>query len=144
METAAKRRLGDIIVQRRLITEEQLAAALAEQRTSGAKLGEVLVELGMITRMALAGVISEQWQELGVTESCRKNAETAARRSAETAARELAEAAPRETVTSGLSVVEVALQQRLESLTADLAARDARIAQLDATIAALLSRQTAA
>lgn len=128
MEPAAKRRLGDIFVERRLITEEQLATALAEQRTSGAKLGEVLVDLGMCTRVALAGVITEQWDDLRVTESGRKNAETEARQSAAT----------------GSSLLEVVLRERLETLTAELVSRDARIAQQDATIAALLARQTAA
>jgi len=128
MEPAARRRLGDIFVERRLITQEQLEAALTEQRASGGKLGEILVELGMCTRVALAGVITEQWDDLRVTASGRKNAETEERRSAAT----------------GSSVVEVALRERLEALTAELAARDARIAQQDATISALLARQTAA
>jgi hypothetical protein len=134
METAAKRRLGDIIVERRLITDEQLQTALEAQRACGSKLGEVLVQLGMITRVALAGVISEQWEEQGLTATSRKLAETGARQ-ALSAAAELVATAP--------SVVEVALRERLEALTADLALRDARIAQQDATIAALLGRQTA-
>jgi len=37
----------------------------------------------------------------------------------------------------------VALRERLEALTAEVAARDQRIAQQDATINALLSRVTA-
>ena len=128
METAARRRLGDIFVERRLITDEQLEAALTEQRASGGKLGEILVDLGMVTRVALAGVITEQWNDLRVTASGRKHAETvAARQTATTAA-------------TGSSVVEVALRERLEALTAQLAARDARIAQQDATITALLAR----
>ena len=128
MQPAAKRRLGDIFVERQLITHEQLETALTEQRASGGKLGEILVDLGMITRVALAGVITEQWDDLRVTASGRKNAETEARQSAAT----------------GSSSVEVALRERLEVLTAELAARDGRIAQQDATIAALLARQTAA
>jgi Arc/MetJ family transcription regulator len=40
------------------------------------------------------------------------------------------------------SAVEVALRERLEALTVELAARDQRIAQQDATINALLSRVT--
>jgi MSHA biogenesis protein MshE len=127
METAAKRRLGDIFVERRLITDEQLEAALAEQRASGGRLGEVLVELGMVTRVALAGVILEQWDDLRLTEGGRKNAETQAQRTAPTTS----------------SVVEIALRDRLEALTAEVAVRDARIAQQDATIAALLARPSA-
>lgn len=41
---------------------------------------------------------------------------------------------------AGSSVVEVAPRQRLEALTAELAARDRQIAQQDATIAALLEK----
>ena len=52
VDTAApKRRLGDIFVERGLVTQEQLDEALAEQREKGGKLGEVLVELGFITRV---------------------------------------------------------------------------------------------
>lgn len=124
MESAAKRRLGDIIVERGLITAEQLDQALEAQRQSGAKLGEVLVELGFITRVCLAGVITAQWDALGMTTSGRKNAETNARTAA----------------LAGSSAVETALRERLEALTVELAARDQRIAQQDATIAALLDK----
>lgn len=122
MESAAKRLLGDIIVERGLITAEQLDQALSVQRECGTKLGEVLVELGFITRVGLAGVITEQWDDLGLTASGRKNAETNARSAALT----------------GSSVVETALRERLETITVELAARDQRIAQQDATISALL------
>lgn len=124
MESAAKRRLGDIIVERRLVTPEQLNEALRVQRETGGKLGEVLVELGFITRVALAGVITEQWDALRLTSRGRKTAETKARTAAPT----------------GSSVVETALRDRLEALTAELAAKDRRIAQQDATIAALLAQ----
>jgi hypothetical protein len=124
VESAAKRRLGDIIVERGLITEAQLAHALEAQREGGAKLGEVLVELGYITRLGLAGVITEQWDDLRVTSSSQKNAETDAR----------------STAVAGSSVVETALRERLETMTLELAARDRRIAQQDATISALLAQ----
>ena len=124
MKSAARRRLGDIFVERGLITGEQLGEALDQQRKTGDKLGEILVELGFITRVGLAGVISEQWDELRVSQSGRKKAETEARRAAG----------------AGSSVVELALRDRLELLTAELAERDRRIAQQDETIAALLSR----
>jgi hypothetical protein len=124
MEPAARRKLGDIFVERGLITPEQLEEALAEQREKGGKLGEILVELGFITRVALAGVITEQWDELRVTSRGQKTAQVQARQAAAT----------------GSSVVEVALRERLEAMAAELAAKDARIAQQDATIAALLSQ----
>jgi len=128
MESAAKKRLGDIIVERGLVTPDQLNEALRVQRERGGKLGEVLVELGFITRVALAGVITEQWDALRVTTSGRKSAELQARAAAQ----------------PGSSVVETALRERLEALTAELAAKDRRIAQQDATIAALLAQLNSA
>ena len=124
METAAKRRLGDIFVERGLITEGQLQQALARQADTSGKLGEALVELGFITRVALAGVISEQWDELRVSQRGQKTAQMQERLAA----------------SNGTSVVESALRERLEQLTAELAVRDQRIAQQDATIAALIAR----
>jgi hypothetical protein len=94
------------------------------QQANGAKLGEVLVELGFITRVALAGVISEQWDELRAT----------------TAGRTPAPPRTARPDAAGATVVEVALRERLEALSAELEARDQRIAQQDATIAALLAR----
>lgn len=124
MEPAARRRLGDIFVERGLITEDQLREALDHQRETGGKLGEILVELGLVTRVALAGVIVEQWDELKVTTRGRKTAEVQERAVAAT----------------GASVVETALRDRLEVLTAEVAEKDRRIAQQDATIAALIAQ----
>jgi hypothetical protein len=132
-EPAAKRRLGDIVVDRKLVTPAELEYALSVQRQNGGKLGEILVELGFITRVALAGVITEQWDELRLTSRARKATVTVAPEA-------VAEAG------SGSSAAEVALRERVDALTAELAARDQRIAQLDATVAALLAQlgQTAA
>ncbi len=52
-------------------------------------------------------------------------------------------ATPATAVPEAPSAAEVALRERLEALTTELAARDQRIAQQDATINALLSRVTA-
>jgi hypothetical protein len=125
MEPAAKRRLGDIFVERGLITHQQLQDALDVQRDTGARLGEILVEHGLVTRVALAGIIAEQWDELRVTTRGRKTAETEARA----------------TAVAGMTVVETALRERLEALTAELAEKDRRIAQQDATIAALIAQR---
>jgi hypothetical protein len=130
MDSAAKRRLGDIVLERNMVTPHQLQQALDEQRTHGGKLGETLVELGFITRVELAGVISEQWDDL---RRCR-GGETASPQPSSAASSPPAPAAP--------SAIEAALRERLEALTVELAARDQRIAQQDATINALLSRVT--
>jgi hypothetical protein len=129
MESAARRKLGDIFVERGLISDEQLQEALEQQRETGGKLGEVLVELGFVTRVALAGVITEQWDELRVTQGGRKAAEARALR-----------LAPSNGSSASSSVVEFALRERLEALTTELAERDRRIEQQDATIAALLGK----
>lgn len=44
-----RKRLGDILQERGLISQEELAAALEEQRRSGDRLGESLVKLGFVT-----------------------------------------------------------------------------------------------
>jgi hypothetical protein len=119
-DSAAKKRLGDIVVERKLITSQQLDEALAVQRANGGKLGEILVDLGFITRVALAGVIAEQWDSMRLTQGGQKAA--------------VAPVAP-----AG-SPAEAALRERVDALTAELAARDQRIAQLDATISALLGQ----
>ena len=133
MESAAKRRLGDIIVERGLVTADQLEEALRVQRTTGGKLGEVLLELGFMTRVGLAGVITEQWDSLRQSANSRRSVPAPA------ATAVAAAPAPPEP-----SVVETALRERLEALTVELAARDQRIAQQDATIATLLVQLNAA
>jgi len=69
-------------------------------------------------------VITEQWDELGLMTSGRKVAATNG-----------SSAAP-----AGATPAERALHERVESLTVELAARDQRIAQLDATVSALLAQ----
>lgn len=51
-------RLGDLLVQQQLITEEQLMQALAEQRQTGRKLGATLIALGMVTEHQLLELLS--------------------------------------------------------------------------------------
>lgn len=45
-----KTRLGDLLVERGLISEEQLLLAIQEQRASGLQLGEILVNRGWISK----------------------------------------------------------------------------------------------
>jgi hypothetical protein len=120
METAAKRRLGDIFVERGLITDEQLKEALFKQCETGGKLGEILVDLGFVDRVALAGVIGEQWEELRVTPGGRKAAER------------------------GPSYDALVYDTQLAVLKQALVERDRRIAQQDATISALLAQLASA
>jgi len=53
-------RLGDLLVERGLITQSQLGEALLQQPASGKPLGSLLVELGALDELALARVLAEQ------------------------------------------------------------------------------------
>jgi hypothetical protein len=57
------RRIGTILVEWRLISAEDLAQALAEQKETGRLLGEILVNGHGISRVDLADALAEQWQE---------------------------------------------------------------------------------
>jgi hypothetical protein len=55
-----RRPIGQILVEKQAITEEDLAAALAEQERSGRRLGEILIEQGRTSWLALARAMAEQ------------------------------------------------------------------------------------
>lgn len=52
-------RLGDKLVDRGLISKDQLMVALQEKKTSPKMMGELLVDLGFITEQALSAVLAE-------------------------------------------------------------------------------------
>ncbi len=60
MSGPQKFRLGDVLVLRGLITQEQLAQALAEQKRTGRKLGRVLVDLDLVTDEAIGETVAQQ------------------------------------------------------------------------------------
>ncbi|MEK6667003.1 MAG: type IV-A pilus assembly ATPase PilB [candidate division NC10 bacterium] len=55
------RRLGDLLVNEGLITQENLQRALVEQKGSNEKLGSILVRLGLIQEDQLIGFLSRQY-----------------------------------------------------------------------------------
>ncbi len=55
-----KVRIGDLLVQHQVISEEQLNAALAEQKKSGRKLGRVLIESGIVGEEPLLNFLARQ------------------------------------------------------------------------------------
>ena len=55
-----KIRLGEILVNSRLITEEQLASALTEHRKAGKKLGEYLIEQNIVNEDNFVMALSQQ------------------------------------------------------------------------------------
>jgi len=57
---AKKIRLGDLLVQHKAISQEQLNTALADQKTSGRKLGRVLIENGYLTEEQLLAFLARQ------------------------------------------------------------------------------------
>ncbi len=60
MKPKLKKRLGDLLVENRIISEDQLTAALAEQRKTGKKLGRTLIDLRHITEEQLLTFLSQQ------------------------------------------------------------------------------------
>ncbi len=60
MSLPKKLRIGDLLVQNKIISESQLESALAEQRKTGRKLGRTLLDLGYITEDELLEFLSRQ------------------------------------------------------------------------------------
>ncbi len=58
--TGKRIRIGDLLVEKNMITEIQLQHALQEQKLSGRKLGNTLVELGYVEENALLNLLSAQ------------------------------------------------------------------------------------
>lgn len=56
----SRKKVGDILIEKGLITNEQLETALKEQKKTGRKIGQILVESGMITETELIDTISER------------------------------------------------------------------------------------
>ncbi|MBN3038724.1 MAG: Flp pilus assembly complex ATPase component TadA [Candidatus Omnitrophica bacterium] len=53
-------RLGEMLIQKKLITSEQLKAALKEQQKIGEPIGETLIKMGYLTQEQLFPVLAEQ------------------------------------------------------------------------------------
>src|SRR5262245_13705387 len=57
--------IGEILLSRSLVTDEELDEAIAIQRETGKPLGQILVEAGTITRLELASALAERWGDAG-------------------------------------------------------------------------------
>ena len=55
-----KIRIGDLLIEHKIIAQEQLTAALADQKKSGRKLGRVLIENGYLSEDQLLDFLSRQ------------------------------------------------------------------------------------
>jgi hypothetical protein len=63
------RPLGQLLVDKDLLSQEELEAVLAEQARSGRRLGEIIVERRLVSGPALTSVLAEQWGIVLTTES---------------------------------------------------------------------------
>ena len=63
-ESAASRRLGELLIERGLVSSGDIAKALAFQQQFGGRLGSILVRLGALSEESLLPVLSQQ---LGIT-----------------------------------------------------------------------------
>ncbi len=62
MSIRRKIRLGELLVQQKVISDEQLATALADQKRTGRKLGRVLADLGYVTESSLHEFLAKHLQ----------------------------------------------------------------------------------
>ena len=60
MARPEKVRIGNLLVQGKLISQEQLGLALEQQKRSGRKLGRVLIENGFVTEEAISETLAKQ------------------------------------------------------------------------------------
>lgn len=60
MNARKKIRIGDLLVENKIISQVQLDAALADQKKSGRKLGQILVENGYLREESLLTFLSQQ------------------------------------------------------------------------------------
>ena len=60
MPAPQKVRLGDLLIQQGLLTEEQLKLALDRQRATGRKLGRIFVESGYVTEEGISQALARQ------------------------------------------------------------------------------------
>ena len=63
----AIKKIGELLIDKNLITPTQLKQAINEQKTSGKRLGEVVVAMNLVTEEQLLEVISERLKTPKVT-----------------------------------------------------------------------------
>ncbi len=60
MAIKLRKRLGDLLVEEGIVTDEQLGQALSAQKNTGRKLGDTLIELGFLTEQQMLTFLSQQ------------------------------------------------------------------------------------
>jgi MSHA biogenesis protein MshE len=62
MARPEKIRLGDMLIQQGLLTQQELMDSLAEQKATGRKLGRIIVDSGLVTEDAISKALARQLQ----------------------------------------------------------------------------------
>jgi type IV pilus assembly protein PilB len=61
MQRMTKRKLGEVLLQERLVSKEQIEEALADQSVTGELLGEILVRKGYVAERNIAETVATQY-----------------------------------------------------------------------------------
>ncbi|MBN1191105.1 MAG: type II/IV secretion system protein [Dehalococcoidales bacterium] len=61
MGQASKKKLGEILIEKQMITQQELSEVLAIQHNEGSRLGEILVKQGYISMEELMSILSSQF-----------------------------------------------------------------------------------
>jgi chromosome segregation ATPase len=133
-DAAPKRPIGEIFLERGMVSAEELDLALDEQRQSGRRLGEILVGQGNLSRLELASALADQWasfQKLRPPSGSNgaPNAQTPDAAPTPSAAPVL----PTPEVSSSASMVLGAASDQVDALRARLEALGAQLDQLSLT-----------
>jgi chromosome segregation ATPase len=154
------RPLGALLVEKGLLTAEELEDALAAQQTTGKRLGQILVDRGHVSGPALTNALAEQYgieltTEEGFGTGLRAEIERRhSTRRPPAAVEESADSPPEVPVETespeanehhdlALAELEPQLEEhwaRLAEAEANVAAREARIAELEAELGAMKRR----
>ena len=157
------RPLGALLVEKGLLTAEELEDALAAQQTTGKRLGQILVDRGHVSGPALTNALAEQYgielkteegfgtglrAEIERRHTTRRPPAAVEKAAAETPPEAPVEIEPEPTDANGhgdvaLAELEPQLEEhwaRLAEAEANLAARDAHIAELESELGALERR----
>jgi type IV pilus assembly protein PilB len=141
------RPLGRLLVEQGLLSHEELVTAIDEQEQTGRRLGEILVERGYVSASALAAALAEQF---GIKLSAGDTETAPASGGLREVRRPILRVVPfdddgEETIIEEPMIVEVPLEEplsafgyqrvRLVEARRELAARDRRIAELEAALA---------
>ena len=60
MQIKLRKRLGDLLVEEGIVTDEQIGQALSAQKNTGRKLGDTLIELGFLSEQQMLSFLSQQ------------------------------------------------------------------------------------